>query len=189
MDPYVFYSKRGNKQIRRGNYIYVTYKNVPRDLSFKHVATNDYNQHLCGGWSLYKHPPFEEVDRVTLGLKPVGISHTRDLLEAEVKQKEIINKGFMATVMKSTWNDLYFITASPHGTLQEFFPNLDDLIKDYQRIGLTYDADAIEKYKNVKFDTFHGGRYDVKDHPSCIVGLILGYPIENTVAIIRGDIC
>ena len=188
MDPYVFYNKRGDKQIRNGKYVYVTYKNVPRYLLFKHKAVNNFNQHLCGGWSVYKHFPFEEVDRVTLGLKPVGISHSNSLLEAETKQKEIIDKGFMATIMKSTWNDLYFVTASPYGTLQEFFHNLDSLIEDYERIGLGYAANIIERYKNVKFEAFHGGKYDIEDHPECIVGLILGYPIENTVAIIRGDI-
>lgn len=92
----------------------MTYKNLPQWVKFKHPTVNDYNQHLCGRWYVYKHPEFEEVDRVVAGLKPVGISDCRDLDRIQEKQQEISNKGFMATIFKSTWNDLYFLIASPY---------------------------------------------------------------------------
>ena len=33
---------------------------------------------------------------------------------------------------------------------------------------------------------FQNGKYD-KEHPLCIVGLILGYPIENTMSLYRNN--
>jgi hypothetical protein len=187
IDPFVVYNKRGHKQIRKGTFIYMTYENIPKNLIFKHHAVNDYNQHLCGGWSLYKHPPFEEVDRVVIGSKPVGISHTRSVEEAEAKQIEITNKGKLCTFMKNNHNDLYFVTASPYGTLEEFFPNLDILIQDYDRCKLSYCANIIRKYKKVNFEAFHHGKFDRENHHTCITGLILGYPIENTISLIVRD--
>ncbi len=183
-DPFVSYNKRGHKQVRnkKGNLL-MTYKNAPKWVKFKHPAVNDYNQHLCGGWFVYDHKEFEEVDRVVAGLKPVGVSHCRDLNKTEEKQKEILSKGFMASIFKSTWNDLYFLTASPYGKLKDFFPNLDDLKEDYLCYRLPYCVEDIERYKNVDFKSFHNFKFDKENHSSCIVGLILGYPIENTIAL------
>src|SRR5437667_4033895 len=90
--------KKGNKQIRNKNgYILKTYKKIPMDIKFRHNTINNYNQHLCGGWSIHCHIDFEEVDRVCQGLKPVGISHTWNLEEAKNKSKEILKKGFLST--------------------------------------------------------------------------------------------
>jgi len=77
-DPYVLYKNDGHKYMQKGKFVHMIYKNAQRNLSFKHKAVNDYNQHLCGGWFVYDHPKFEEVDRVVAGLKHVGISHTDD---------------------------------------------------------------------------------------------------------------
>ena len=188
-DPYVVYTEEGDKQIKRGNYVYMVYKNasnVSKDLKFKHNTVNDYNQHLCGGWSLHEHTEFEEVDRVAAGLKPVGISMIRNLFRAEAKRKELSSKGLLATVYKRPDNkDLYFVTASPRGTVGKFFKNLNVLINDYRKHGLVYCADIIEEYKNVNFIKFHNLQYD--DHHTCITGLCLGYPIENTIALIVRD--
>ena len=186
IDPYVVYTDDGDKQIKKDKYVYMVYKyaaNILKDLKFKHKTVNDYNQHLCGGWSFYKHTEFEEVDRVAKGLKPAGISTTRDLSLAEAKRKELSNKGFLATIYKR--RDLYFVTASPRGTLGKFFRNLNVLIEDYRRNGLVYCADMMEYYRNVNFIKFHNLEYD--DHHTCITGLVLGYPIENTMALIIRD--
>jgi len=43
--------------------------------------------------------------------------------------------------------------------------------------------DNIIKYKNVIFLEFHDDKYD--HHPTEITGLILGYPIENTLSLMK----
>lgn len=57
------------------------------------------------------------------------------------------------------------------------------LAEDYEREQLT--SKNIRSYMDANFSVFHEGRYDREDHPIEIVGLILGYPIENTISLIE----
>lgn len=59
------------------------------------------------------------------------------------------------------------------------------LADDYRRNGLIYCSNMIEHYKNVNFIKFHHLQYD--DHHTCITGLVLDYPIENSIALIIRD--
>lgn len=188
-DPFVVYTDEGHKQIRKGKYVYMIYKNARKDFKFKHKSVNDYNQHLCGGWFVYDHPKFEEVDRVASGLKPVGISCSRDKSLTEAKKEELLLQGIFATT--HTYNNLYFVTASPYGTLQEYFGDLDILADDYEKHNLKYCARDIRKYRDINFSEFHNDKFDIEHHPQCITGLILGYPIENTMYLMlrRWDDC
>jgi hypothetical protein len=184
MDQHIFYTKKGDKQIRNGKYVLLTYKNIPRDIQFKHPTINDYNQLLCGGFCFLPDIEFEEVDRVVLGLKPVGISSTRELQKAQDKTKEIINKGFLCSFEKSKFNEFYFVTASPKGKLKDFFPDLEILAQDYERHNLKFWANIIRDCKELDFKVFHDN-YNPDESPTCITGLILGYPIENTISLIH----
>lgn len=181
-DPFVFITKTGHKQIRNKNgYVLMTYKNIPQSLKFKHNAVNDYNQHLCGGWSVIKHTDFEEIDRVEQGLKPVGISHTCNIQAMMLKMLNLVNKGFLVTFTPNTViKNMYNVTVSVRGKLKDFF-DMDTLAEDYKNNGLC--GEIIIKYKNTDFSEFH---YDKYDHfPTEITGLILGYPIENTIALLN----
>jgi len=184
-DPFVFITKSGTKQIRNKNgYVLMRYPNIPKNLKFKHKAVNDHNQHLCGGWSVYPRVEFEEIDRVEQGLKPVGISYTYNLDLAKAKIENLISKGFLATYTTRIFNnkEMYNVTASVTGTLGEFF-DMDTLAADYKRCRLM--NNEIIKYKNVNFSEFHNDNYDCDKHPLEITGLILGFPIENTISLIK----
>lgn len=183
-DPFVFITKNGHKQIRNKNgYVLMTYKNIPKSIKFKHKAVNDYNQHLCGGWTLYDHIEFEEIEQVAKGLKPVGISHSRNLSKIKKKVAELTDKGLLVTYTKNDFiKGLYNITASVKGKLKDYF-DLNTLAKDYEKNGLS--GKNIIRYKNVKFSAFHNDEYDIEYHPMEITGLILGYPIENTIALMK----
>ncbi|HLX53009.1 MAG TPA: hypothetical protein VKR58_03665 [Aquella sp.] len=183
IDPFVFITKRGHKQIKnKDGYVLMTYKNIPRSIKFNHRAVNDYNQHLCGGWSVYNHPDFDEIDRVEQGLKPVGISHSSNLEKVTIKIKNLINKGFLASYTTQIFNKklMYNVTASVTGKLCDYF-DMKTLANDYENNGIN--SDDITEYKNVDFSAFHNDKYD--HHPIEITGLILGYPIENTIALIK----
>lgn len=181
-DPFVFITKSGTKQIRNKNgYVLMRYPKIPKNIQFKHKAVNDYNQHLCGGWFVHEHDDFEEIDRVVAGLKPVGISHAVPFLPMIERAIKYVEKGYLMTyeknrVRKGTYN----ITVSPTGKLKNYF-DMDTLIADYERNGLY--SDDIEFYKDVTFAAFHNGQFD--NHPTEIVGLILGYPIENTISLMK----
>jgi hypothetical protein len=184
-DPFVFITKSGTKQIRNKNgYVLMRYKNIPKSIKFKHIAVNDYNQHLCNGWVVYDHTEFEEIDRVEQGLKPVGISHTYNLELAKAKIENLISKGFLATYVVQIFQnkEMYNVTASVTGTLGDYF-DMDTLAADYKKCRLI--NDNIIRYKTVNFSEFHNGNYDCGKHPIEITGLILGYPIENTIALIK----
>jgi hypothetical protein len=184
MDPFVFITKKGHKQIRNKNgYVLMTYKNIPKSIKFKHIAVNDYNQHLCNGWFVYNHTEFEEIDRVEQGLKPVGISHSENLLAVTKKALALINKGFLVSYTKNPFIEgMYNITASVTGKLKDYF-DMDKLASDYEQNGLN--SKNIINYKDVNFSEFHYDKYDCECHPIEITGLILGYPIENTIALIK----
>ena len=184
----VVITKKGHKQIRsQQGHIMMTYLNIPRNLQFKHPMVNDHNQDLCGGWYIRPTTEFEEVDRVCLGLKPVGLSGSRDLDRVKEKAREILKKGYLATYgnYSKYAPDYYFITASVTGKLKDVF-DMKTLAEDYKRNGL-YDGN-IHDYAEANFARFHHFKFDVKDHPIEIVGLILGYPIENTISLIKRDL-
>ena len=182
-DPFVFITKRGHKQIRNKNgYVLMIYKNIPKSINFKHKAVNDYNQYLCGGWFVYDHTEFEEIDRVEQGLKPVGVSHSYDLIDVTLKMINLIDKGFLVSYTTRLYHDknMYHVTASVTGKLKDYF-DMDTLATDYENNGINFHE--IMKYKNANFSEFHNGKFD--HHPMEITGLILGYPIENTIALFK----
>ena len=186
-EPYVHYKNAINKQVTNGKgFVLMTYPDVPMNLKFKHKAVNDYNQHLCNGWHVVPHKnQFEEVDRVVNGLKPLGISHPRDFDEMIGRAIEYFSKGYLVSYKKNkVIKGMYNFTVSQPGLLGDYF-DMDTLAKDYENNGL-YPRN-IHKYKNISFAEFHNDRYDKEYHPIEIVGLVLGYPIENTISLIKRD--
>lgn len=185
-DPFVRITKEGDKIIENNGFRLKTYKNIPKNLKFKHKAVNDYNQHLCGGWSVIKREKFEEINRVISGLKPVGVTYAKNFKEVEDKAFEVMSKGFQASYGegKGFIANRYIITASVTGKLGDYF-DMKTLAKDYENNGLS--SENIKKYVDVDFINFHHRKYDCKDHPLEIVGLILGYPIENTISLMKYD--
>ena len=95
----------------------------------------------------------------------------------------LIKKGFLVSYTKNPYiKNMYNITASVEGKLKDYF-DMDMLAQDYENNGLC--SDNIIKYKNANFAEFHYDKYDHDYHPIEITGLILGYPIENTIALIK----
>ena len=181
-DPFIFITNNRNKLIlNEDGYLLMLYSRIPDKIKFKHPAVNDYNQHLCGGWTVYPHREFEEIDRVVNGLKPVGISHSKNLLELTRRAILYTSKGFLVSHVKNPHiKGMYDITVSVAGKLKDYF-NMETLAKDYKRCGIS--GSNIKKYKNIDFGEFHYNKYDIEYHPDEITGLILGYPIENTISL------
>ena len=187
-DLMVNYTTTGDKQLLTKNgEVWMTYPNAPTNIKFCHKSINDHNQVLCDA-SGDRDNEFEEIDRVVIGLKPVGISYTSDFAELSKRVDEYRRKGFLVSYINNKFSpERYNVTVSPKGKLGDYF-DMDTLAKDYIRNGLAIQADTIKLYKRKEFSAFHDGKFDVAYHQMEIVGLILGYPIENTIALIKRDL-
>lgn len=183
-DPYIFYTEVGDKEIRDSSgYVLRRYSNIPKKIKFSHSAVNDYNQHLCGGWEVYPYKQFEELDRVIAGLKPLGVCYSNNLVQVKKKVKKLSKKGFLATYIKHPEIEgEYIITASVSGTLGDYF-DMDTLANDYENYEM--DSEEIIQYKDREFLEFHYDTEMMDKHPIEIIGLIFGYPIENTMVMTR----
>lgn len=174
---------------------FMVYKNIPspQNLKFQSKFVNDFNQHLCNGWfhpdicSTGNQRSILVIERVIAGQKPFGNVLTglgEDNSDAVIL--ELLNKartdGFIVTNEKHHWEGCTTHSISISGKLNEVF-NLEALKYDYKVNG--FDPDVFDTYKNIDLNEFHTNKYDVKYHPIEITGLILGYPIENTISLMK----
>lgn len=178
------------KKIWNRGYLMATYGKQPKKLHFRSPMVNDKNQDLCGGWFI--HGDIKEGEtvndvlmrRVIAGKKPMAILHffpeEREL--AELNETELMDEGLAADLVKKSngWN----VVVAQHGILRDLF-DLDALARDYVENGIyTAEemAEEIELYGSHDLIDFSEG-WDVEDVPPWVTGLILGYPIENTISI------
>lgn len=71
-----------------------------------------------------------------------------------------------------------FITACRKGKLGKLF-DLKTLKEDYKRSGIDIDCDEVGHKKLSDFLK----SWDVDKNPGWLAGLILGYPVENTISL------
>lgn len=133
----------------------------------------------------------DPVTRVFEGLKPWGQAHIFDK-DIYIKYQQIsqsLKDKFRVIFKEKDWNrsHMYIITAYPKNTsLRKFFGkgNLEILMQDYINAGLKNEAFYI---KNVMHKTF-GNLGDVTSNcPTSVTGLVLGYPIENSICLCRNE--
>lgn len=187
---YIIPRKHWNtKQIWVNNYLVMTYPRVPKRIQFQHAMVNDENQNLCGGWHLDWEDENDKIlSRVADGLKPLGIAHAIES-RAEVEQlvRQLEADGLDVKVTPSPVRGWDIAVAHP-GTLGEVF-DLSTLAEDYVASGgISSDqmAREIAQYTHRSLISF-AGKYDVDAVPPWVTGLILGYPVENTISLyLRG---
>jgi len=174
--------------------------------AFHSPLFNDYNQQLCGGW-YWKYredgsirAPFESnsdiiLQRVIEGAKPLGgLVGWADQQEKIAGWKNQISRAGLGLFcyeegIKNT------LIICRQGILDELF-DFEDLITDYMalsqatRLGVLGSPGTINKFLNsirkdamtkyLQFDHLHP--HSAFDY--IVTGLILGYPIENTYAVL-----
>lgn len=186
------------KQIWNRGYLMATYRYQPKKIYFKSKMVNDANQDLCGGWLM--HGQIKEGETVNdiivrhlmAGKKPMGILHYDDKGWAEIDAQELMDgqgypRSLAADVVKKKngWN----VVAAQHGTLADLF-DLDALARDYVENGIftAEEMDAqIKRYGVHDLIDFSEG-WDTEDVPAWLTGLLLGYPVENTISIYRDGV-
>jgi len=172
------------KYYTRSGHLARIYRRVPQRVKFKSKMVNDGNQHLCGGWSYFDSDSDEIERRLVSGRKPLGSMADWSKPAAEARAKRLRDAGLVATVGRNKFIDgLWNVEACQDITVGEI-GSLEDLLLDY---GTAMPAmfgvirGALEVCENARLASFLNGKWE-SAHP-CVTGLILGYPIENTISL------
>lgn len=157
---------------------------------------NDFNQDLCGGW--FRDDIEDEdgliAERVANGLKPLGnlgvwdsTSNAASKLDAIANQLE--GKGLRTK--RYVWTSslggqpMHLLDCCQPGTLGELF-DLDSLAYDYDNfLPAEHLGEEIRRHASVRLDSFLGDKWD---DLRWLTGLMLGYPIENTMSRCYGHV-
>ena len=178
-------------------YIYRSYYRAvrPESINFRHKMINDFNQNLCGGWFSGSLSPFEPIYRVLAGLKPLGVMSFKSSPQTDQEVRRCIQlapDSMIYSLVDHPHNVGWkLFTLSQSGPLVNFFSEIGILIlvSDYNKRGLSAEASALYRdivHGNVSFDDFHEGHFDYSaGHSLSLVGLVLGYPIENTISLLQ----
>lgn len=163
-----------------------TYRRVPKNLLFSSDMHSNENQDLCGGWG---RPPWDaELQQVILRRKPFGwICEPDDRSQHIAERAEAAGLHLNISEPRASghyagYRDFEFCQ---RGHLVDLF-DLNALARDYVRElpGVVLPAEICAHAHNEMTCYFHN-QWDSPPQPLWLTGLILGYPLENTIAVYR----
>lgn len=160
------------------------------DLSFHHPTMNDDNLHLVGGWRWHDDDEMALLERVAAGLKPMGW----DLAVGNEKRDRIQNKAdFLNLPIK--WGDpkphhtgetaYQFVVSALSGKLSDVF-DLEAWHADWRKHDPQFDTDIEDITIEYWMERLLTLSLDAMDKE--VVGLLMGYPMHSTMAIIDGKV-
>ncbi len=169
-------------------YLARIYRRVPGRVKFKSRMVNDANQHLCGGWTYFGYEDESDaIERQLIaGRKPLGSMSDWSRQAADARAKRLRKAGLVAVVNRNKFIDGLWNVESCHDITVGEIGDLEDLLHDYGTAlpGLFGEIrGAVEACENTRLAAFLGGKWETS-HP-CITGLVLGYPVENTISLYR----
>ncbi|MCW3097795.1 MAG: hypothetical protein JWL77_3413 [Chthonomonadaceae bacterium] len=163
------------------------YRRCPKVIQFRSPMVNDHNQHLCGWWTTIDTPGYQEatIQQLIDRRKPFAVMHYGTEKEkAQATETRLRMAGLDVKKRAKEWHSghhIYDVLACQRMTVKEI-GDLEALKADYEDVlAMEIDTDA---YADLLLSTFFAGR-DVQDSPLWLKGLILGFPIENTISIYR----
>jgi hypothetical protein len=186
--------KRWNtKTVWNRGYRMITYRKQPRRIRFRSKMVNDKNQHLCGGWwfSGLENTNLWIERQLVAGRKPLGamIFSGQEIENAEdIACAERLRAAGLIVRTGPSFVRGHRIVEACHDIRVGEIGDLGDLVADYIESGeiLDEDIDALckefEVYSRRKLKSFLGKKWDTEHNPLWVTGLILGYPIENTIS-------
>lgn len=186
------------KQVWNQGDLMITYGQQPKKLHFENRMVNDANQDLCGGWmpldSLEEDTSIDDpaLRQLLSYLKPLGFICESSKKEAEQTARELrqMHEDFDVKVLPPGPHRLNhtIAIATQKGTLREIF-DLDSLYRDYLENDVIPKKQLdreFSKYGDRTLISF-AGKFDIDEGiPPWVTGLILGYPVENTISLYRG---
>ena len=185
--------RHNTKTIWNRGHRMVTYRRQPRRIRFKSKMVNDKNQHLCGGWffaGLENHDRWIERQLVA-GRKPLGsMVFGREECEngEDVACAERLRAAGLVVRVGPGFVEGTRLVEACHDIRVGEIGDIGDLAADYVESGAISDdeIDDLCREFNIhsgrKLKSFLGKRWDTEHNPLWLTGLILGYPIENTIS-------
>ena len=184
--------KRWNtKTIYNNGHVMRIYRRQPKIIHFLSPMVSDFNQHLCGGWSMSDIADGREAtfEQLVNGHKPFGcITFWQDQeAEARAERERLEAAGLVAELRKRTWHgwnsDHVWDLLACHDIPVRDIGDLRALREDYTEIfGMGLEQEEIAPFADLPLASFLDG-WDSPPLPLWLTGLILGYPIENTISL------
>lgn len=174
--------KYDTKKIMSGDNNLRIYRKVPKNIKFKSKMVNDENQHFCGGWSVPGKDLSDKalLNRVIQDKKPFGFLTYDDSSEFDYYMDKI-KKAKLDYFTGKNKHGFNFIEFAHKGTLESLF-DLKTLKQDYMDNNIAINTN---EYASKKLSDFFSMNWDIETNPMWVTGLILGYPIENTISLYR----
>ena len=172
------------KKFITGRDIHRIYRHCPKYISFKSPMVSDENQELCAGGGAEKTRI--TTDRLINRKKPFGSLHYWEQQEAEMSAAHLQSFGLKTrierckTVTPGETYILYTVLVAQDMNVADI-GDIKLLEADYQSAGIAINT---SRYTKKPLSYYFRG-WDVEDIPMWLTGLILGYPIENTIAIYK----
>ena len=179
------------KTIYNNGHVMRIYRHQPKSIRFRSPMVNDFNQHLCGGWSFADIPDGRDATMQQLmnGRKPFAcITYWQDqAAKAKADQKRLRSSGFISELRRREfqgWNtDHVWDLLACHDLRVSDIGDLQSLREDYAEVFQTgLEQDEVTVFADVPLKAFFNG-WDSPPLPLWLTGLILGYPVENTISL------
>lgn len=183
--------KRWNtKTVYNQGHVMRIYRRQPKAVGFESPMVNDFNQHLCGGWFMPGLDTRESIlQRLVDGLKPFGteVYYQDEKAAAERDLERLLAAGLKAELRRrahATYRRgsyVWDLLAAQDMRVREI-GDMGALAADYGPVLGPDCARQLSAYADWRLARFFDG-WDTPDLPTWLTGLILGYPIENTISL------
>lgn len=181
--------RHNTKTVWNRGYRMITYRKQPRRIRFKSKMVNDKNQHLCGGWSFagLENENLWIERQLIAGRKPLGsmVFWNDDLEEAKACADRLRAAGLVVREGRGFVAGTRIVEAC-HDIRVGDIGDLGELFADYvEALIPAYEddlRDEFNKYAGRRLASFLGKKWDTEHNPLWVTGLILGYPVENTIS-------
>lgn len=179
------------KTIYNNGHVMRIYRRQPKQICFQSPMVNDFNQHLCGGWSMSdigneREATIQQLITRSKPLATITFGHDQKA-EAEAGREQLHAAGLVARSKRHAvqgWNfDHIWSLIACHDMRVREIGDLIELQKDYAPIvemGLL--RDDIQSCGDIHLADFYNGP-NSPPLPLWLMGLILGYPVENTISL------
>jgi hypothetical protein len=161
------------------------YRRVPKLIRFRSPMVNDFNQNLWTQHPTSDIPDINEaiVQQLLQGKKPLGEAQFHDEIKAADAAQRLCEAGLL--VNRQSWKGEDHVTYSIeacHDLRLRDLGSLQDLRADYTSAGLPFRSEKYHAGRTLA--SYFGGKWNSDRTPQWVTGLVLGYPIENTISII-----
>ena len=179
------------KTIYNNGHVMRIYRHQPKTIHFRSPMVNDFNQHLCGGWSIsdIKDENEATIRQLMAGKKAFACISFWNNQEASAVEahKRLMSSGLVTDLRNRSvpghpgiyvWDLLVC-----HDMRVQDIGDLQALREDYAEIfEMGLERKEVMPFADRALPSFFDG-WDSPPLPFWLTGLILGYPVENTISL------